>query len=55
MNEIDQKPGKKMSSGSWIGFGLAMGAGVGVVFHNVAIGASMGLLFGVMMDLFKSK
>jgi hypothetical protein len=33
----------------WIGIGIAIGAGLGVVFGNVAIGAGAGVALGVIL------
>jgi len=33
----------------WIAIGLAIGAGLGVVFHNIPIGAGAGLAIGAAL------
>ncbi|MGQ4659533.1 hypothetical protein [Lysobacter sp. F6437] len=35
--------------------GLALGAGVGVVFDNIALGAGVGLVIGVVFGLMRSR
>ena len=33
----------------WIGLGVAIGAGLGVVFDNIAVGAGAGVALGVAL------
>lgn len=40
----------------WVGLGLAIGAGLGVVFDNIPIGVGLGLVFGAGIGLnYKSR
>jgi hypothetical protein len=33
----------------WIGIGVAIGAGLGVLFDNIAVGAGMGVALGMAL------
>ena len=35
----------------WVGIGLAVGAGLGVVFDSIPLGVGLGLVFGVVIGL----
>ena len=39
----------------WVGIGLAMGAGLGVVFEQVPLGVGLGLAVGVAIGLIQRK
>ena len=40
---------------SWVGIGLAIGAGVGVALDNLALGISIGMLIGAGISLQQSR
>jgi hypothetical protein len=40
---------------SWVGIGLAIGAGVGVAQDNIALGISIGMLIGAGISLQQSR
>lgn len=45
------KPEKKdIQFKPWIAIGIAIGAGLGVAIHNMAVGLSIGLLLGTGVD-----
>lgn len=45
----NNKSKKKLPPVSWMGIGLALGAGVGVALDELAIGVGLGMAFGAMM------
>ncbi len=36
-------------------FGVAIGAGLGIIFDNLAIGAGIGIVIGAIIDSYKNK
>lgn len=47
---------KKSTRGAeWIAIGLTLGAGIGIVTDNLAIGAGIGLLIGVLIMMIMQK
>ncbi|MCJ7734981.1 MAG: hypothetical protein MUP11_10575 [Anaerolineales bacterium] len=40
---------------SWIGIGLAIGAGVGIALDNLAVGAGLGAVFGGLISIQQSR
>jgi uncharacterized membrane protein YfcA len=45
----------KHNMGATVALGLAFGAGIGAVLHNIVIGMSVGLLFGAALGATWSK
>ena len=45
----------KRDMGITVALGLTLGAGVGVVLHNIALGAGIGLVFGAALGATWSK
>lgn len=54
MND-EHKPKRKMPPASWIGIGLALGAGLGVALDELAIGIGLGLAFGAMVTALNNR
>ena len=50
----DKSPLQKRPA-SWIGIGLAIGAGVGVALDNIALGISIGMVIGAGISLQQSR
>jgi hypothetical protein len=50
----DKSPLQKRPA-SWIGIGLAIGAGVGVALDNIALGISIGMLIGAIISIQQSR
>jgi hypothetical protein len=40
---------------SWIGIGLAIGAGIGVALNDIAIGIGIGMLAGAIISLVQKR
>ena len=51
----DEKSPLQKRPASWIGIGLALGAGVGVALDNIALGISIGMLIGALISLQQSR
>ncbi len=49
------KSKKSARFSSWIGIGLAIGAGLGVVFHNIPVGVGMGIALGAALGALHKK
>jgi len=50
----DQKPKAGLNPVTWVGAGLAVGAGVGVAMDNIALGVGLGLFIGAILSLIYS-
>lgn len=50
-----QKDPEKKRPVSWIGIGLALGAGIGVALDELARGMGLGVVFGALMDRQRKK
>ena len=58
MQEEPKDQGQKPKAGphpvTWVGAGLAVGAGVGVAMDNIALGVGLGLFVGALISLIYS-
>jgi len=41
--------------GQWLSIGIAIGAGLGVVFHNIPVGVAIGLMLGTSIGVAMSQ
>ena len=39
------------SFGMWVAYGIVFGAGIGIFFGNIALGAGVGLVIGAVVSL----
>ena len=39
----------------WLAIGIAMGAGLGIVFHNISLGVAIGLILGTSIGVAMSQ
>jgi uncharacterized membrane protein len=39
---------KTVTTGTWMAVGLAMGAGIGLLFDNLTMGMAIGLMLGIV-------
>ena len=46
---------RKKKPGHWIGFGVAIGAGMGVALGNIALGMGVGVALGAAMAVGQKK
>ena len=57
--ELIMESKKTLNVGIGLVFGVAIGAGVGLIFNNIAIGAGigagLGLIIGAIIDSYKNK
>jgi hypothetical protein len=45
--DVEMAERKTVTTGTWMAVGLAMGAGIGLLFDNLTMGMAIGLLFGI--------